>query len=302
MEKSYVTQLSLTRLTAGDSLTVVRSMLPEAGLGDPLARLILDKAEGNPFFLEELARAVGDRSLARSGLTVPDTVHGVLTARIDRLADLPKRVLQTAAILGREFPLRLLEAVWDGLLDPHLRELTRQEFLYERSGPEDATYVFKHALTQDVAEATILAPRRRELHLRAAEALGALYPDRLSELSPLQAHHYFQAEAWPLACEHATRAAEAASAAYANREALERYDQALTAGERASRPAVERMRLHAARGQVHRVLGAFDAACADLETALALARESGDGGASAEMLGMLGELWGVTATTSAASS
>ena len=293
MDKSYTTQLSLARLTPTDSLTIVRSVMPEAGLGDPLSKMILDKAEGNPFFLEELARAVGDQGLSRPGLSVPDTVHVVLAARIDRLAEQPKRLLQTASVLGREFSVRVLEAIWDGgPLEQHLHVLTRQEFLHERSGAEDATYVFKHALTQDVAEATILAPRRRELHLRAAQMLEALYPDRPRELAPRLAHHYFQAEAWPLACEHATRAAEAARAVYANREALQRYDEALTAGERAGLPVAERMRLHAARGRVHGALGAFETARADLEAALAMARDAGDARASVDLLGELGELWG----------
>ena len=237
MDKSYATQLSLARLTARDSLSVVRSVLPQVTPEEALTRLILDKAEGNPFFLEELARAVGDGGGATAELAVPDTVHGVLTARIDRLAETPKRVLQTASILGREFPRRLLEALWDGgALDEHLHELTRQEFLYERSGGDEVAYVFKHALTQDVAEATILAPRRRELHRRAADALAALDPERVRELAPLLAHHYNRAEAWSLACDYATRAAEAASAACANREALERYDQAITASTRAAVP------------------------------------------------------------------
>lgn len=293
LEKSYATQLPLGRLTATDSLSVVRSVLPEAGLADPLAKLILDRGEGNPFFLEELARAMGGQGSAGPALTVPETVHGVLTARIDRLAELPKRLLQTASVLGREFPRALLEAIWDGgSIEPHLRELTHHEFLYECSGLEEPTYAFKHALTQEVAEATLLAGRRRELHRRAADALAALHHDRLAELAPRLAHHYLRAEAWALACEHATRAAEAASTVYANREALERYDQALTAAERAGSAASTRRRLHAARGHVHNLLGAFEPARADLETALALARREGDAAACAELLGVLGEVWG----------
>ena len=293
LDRSYATQLSLARLQPVDSLSVVRSVLPHAGLGDPLAKLILDKAEGNPFFLEELARAVDEQGLAQPGLTVPDTVHGVLAARIDRLPDQPKRLLQIASVLGREFALRLLAAVWDG--DPpkaYLSELTRQEFLYERSGTEETTFVFKHALTQDVALASILAPRRREVHARAATALPALYPDRLAEVEPLLAHHYFHAEAWASACEHASRAAESARAAFANREALERYDQALLAGERAGLPSPERLVLLTARGEVHGILGDFEPARADLEAALAIAREIGDAPACAALLGALGELWG----------
>ena len=293
LDRSYATQLSLAPLQPADSLSVVRSVLPRADLGDPLARLILDKAEGNPFFLEELAHAVGEHDPARPGLAVPDTVHGVLAARIDRLAERPKRVLQTAAVLGREFSFRLLAAVCDDEPpEAELRELTRREFLYERSAGEEPTFVFKHALTQDVALAGILAPRRREVHARAAAALTSLYPERLPELEPLLAHHYFHAEAWSAACEHATRAAESARAAFANREALDRYDQALLAGERAGIPAAGRLALLAARGRVHGLLGAFEPARADLEAAVAIAREIGDTGACAGLLGTLGELWG----------
>jgi class 3 adenylate cyclase/tetratricopeptide (TPR) repeat protein len=293
LDRSYATQLSLARLQPVDSLSVVRSVLPRADLDDPLAKLLLDKAEGNPFFLEELAHAVGEHDPARPGLTVPDTVHGVLAARIDRLAEQTKRLLQTAAVLGREFALRLLAAVWDGEPpDTYLRELTRREFLYERAGTEEPTFVFKHALTEDVALASILAPRRRELHARAAAALTALYPDRLADIEPMLAHHYFRAEAWAQACEHAARAAETARAAFANREALERYDQALLAGDHAGLPAAQRLDLLRARGQVHGLLGAFEPARADLEAALGIAREIGDPGACAGLLGALGELWG----------
>ena len=184
-DRSFATQLSLRRLAVDESLSIVRSLLPATDAGDPLAQLILDKAEGNPFFLEELARAVSDQGLA-AGLPVPDTVHGVLTARIDRLAEEPKRVLQTASVLGREFAPRLLAAIWDdpGPLEPHLRELARLEFLFERTTGEEVVYAFKHALTQDVAEATLLPSRRRELHRRAGEALERLHPDRLAELAP----------------------------------------------------------------------------------------------------------------------
>ncbi len=292
-DKSYATQISLAPLTSADSLTIVRSVLRDVGLADPLATLILDKAEGNPFFLEELARAVGERASGTGGLAVPDTVHGVLTARIDRLAELPKRLLQTASVLGREFSRALLEAIWDGgALGGHLQELTRQEFLYERGTIDEVTYVFKHALTQDVAAATLLAPRRRELHRRAAEGLAAQSPDRVSELAPLLAHHYGQAEVWPLACVHATQAAEAASAAYANREALERYDQAIAAAERAPLARAARMRLYTARARVHAVLGVFEPARADFETALGLAEAEGDAAMRATLLGELGMLWG----------
>ena len=292
-DRSFATQLSLRRLAVDESLSIVRSLLPATDAGDPLAQLILDKAEGNPFFLEELARAVGDQGLA-AGLPVPDTVHGVLTARIDRLAEEPKRVLQTASVLGREFAPRLLAAIWNGPgpLEPHLRELARLEFLFERTTGEEVVYAFKHALTQDVAEATLLPSRRRELHRRAGEALERLHPERLAELAPRLAHHYGEAEAWGPAATHAHRAAEAARAVFANREALARYDQAITAAQRGELPAATRLLLHEGRADVHAVLGDFERARADYETALGLAKEPPSPLDEARILGALAGLWG----------
>ncbi|HYE93855.1 MAG TPA: AAA family ATPase [Terriglobales bacterium] len=293
LEKSYATQLSVSRLTPAESVSVIRTILPGVAPEDPLAALILGKAEGNPFFLEELARAVAHGGAAAGGLTVPDTVHGVLTARIDRLDDAPKRLLQTASVLGREFSVRVLEAVWDaGGVGPYLDELRRHEFIHERLDADEPVYVFKHALTQEVALSTVLAGRRRELHRRAADALAALEPERRAELAPMLAHHYFEAEAWAPAAEHAARAAETARSAGANREALERYDQAVLAAERGALAPLDRLRLHFARAQVHGVLGAFEAARADLERALALSDDAGDVRARATVLAASSALWG----------
>ncbi|HSD25848.1 MAG TPA: hypothetical protein VLL75_01030, partial [Vicinamibacteria bacterium] len=224
----------------------------------------------------------------------PDTVHGVLTARIDRLAEEPKRVLQTASVLGREFAPHLLAAIWDGPgpLEPHLRELARQEFLFEHTTGEEVVYAFKHALTQDVAEATLLPSRRRELHRRAGEALERLHPERLAELAPRLAHHYGEAEAWGPAATHAHRAAEAARAVFANREARARYDQAITAAQRGGLPAATRLLLHEGRADVHAVLGDFERARVDYEAALGLAKEPPRPLAEARILGTLAGLWG----------
>ena len=294
MDRSYATQLSLRPLATADSLTVVRSLLPDGADADARARIILDKAEGNPFFLEELTRVVGEVAGPAGGVTVPDTVHGVLMARIDQLPEAPKRLLQTASVLGRAFSVRVLAAIFDeaGPLAPLLLELARLEFLYQETGAEEPVYVFKHALTQDVAQTTLVVPRRRDLHRRAAEALEALYPARIHELAPVLAHHYSEAEAWAPAVAHATRAAEAARGAYANREALARYDQAITAAERAGLAPALRIPLLEARAEVAAVLGEFERARGDLEAALGLAEALGEPTARGRILWMLGALWG----------
>ncbi|HWO06056.1 MAG TPA: tetratricopeptide repeat protein, partial [Methylomirabilota bacterium] len=164
--------------------------------------------------------------------------------------------------------------------------------LYEETGAEEPVYVFKHALTQDVAQTTLVVPRRRALHRRAAEALETLYPARMHELAPVLAHHYSEAEAWGPAVAHATRAAEAARGAYANREALARYDQAITAAERAGLSPALRIPLLEARAEVAAVLGEFERARGDLEAALNLVETLGEPTGRGRLLLTLGALWG----------
>jgi len=167
-------QMSLHHLAPQDSLTVVHAVVPQ--LPEAVTQMILREAEGNPFFLEELTRAVAEREALAPDVAVPDTIQGVITARIDRLPDISKRLLQTASVLGRDVPLRLLRAIWEepDALDVSLQELQRLEFFYEQVGGEDSVYVFKHALTQEVAYASLLISHRQMLHAAAGRALETL--------------------------------------------------------------------------------------------------------------------------------
>jgi tetratricopeptide (TPR) repeat protein len=153
--------------------------------------VILAKGEGNPFFLEELARAAVERGADAATIVLPDTVQAVLLARIDRLPATIKQLVQTAAVIGREVPARLLGETWRGpALEPLLAELKRLEFLYEQPGAGAPLLVFKHALTQQAAYESLLTPRRETLHGEIGHALEGLYSDRLEEAYALLAHHY----------------------------------------------------------------------------------------------------------------
>jgi class 3 adenylate cyclase/tetratricopeptide (TPR) repeat protein/transcriptional regulator with XRE-family HTH domain len=227
-EHSYVTQLALRRLSPPDSLRVVRSVLRQDRVPETLARVILERSEGNPFFLEELARVALEHGQGGADTVVPDTIQGVLMARLDRLEDTPRRVLQTASVLGREVPLRLLEAVWQepAPLTPQLHELQRLEFIYEHAG-RDPGFVFKHALTQDVAYETLLAGRRRALHAAAGRALETLYVDRLEEVYDRLAHHYARTDDASKAVEYLARFAAKASRVHAHQDAARALVEAL---------------------------------------------------------------------------
>src|SRR6185369_3263579 len=181
--KSYATQISLRRLTTRDSRAVVESVLRLSQLPEDLARAVLDKAEGNPFFLEELTRSLIERQ-SLTDVSVPDTIQGVLMARIDRLPEEHKRLLQTASVLGRELSLPLLAKVWgqDDGLTPLLADLKRWELFYEEPTAEEPRYLFKHALTQEAVYKTLLKSRRQILHGAAGQAFEELHAGRLEDV------------------------------------------------------------------------------------------------------------------------
>jgi hypothetical protein len=169
---AHTVELVLPPLSRADSSILVQSAIQGAELASDTTELILGKGDGNPFFLEELARTVLEPGM-EIRRAVPDTIQDVLMARIDRLPDESKWVLQSAAVLGREFPLHLLDMGHPdrASLARHLQELVAGEFLHERTGAEEPFYAFKDALTQEVAYAGLLTARRQALHEAAGEAL-----------------------------------------------------------------------------------------------------------------------------------
>src|SRR5262249_46405669 len=152
---------------------------------------------------------------------VPDTVQGVIMARLDRLDEAPKRAIQTASVIGREFTVRLLERTTEleGQLERYLRELKDVELIYERSLYPALAYMFKHALTHDVAYGSLLLSRRKLLHRLVGDAIELLYRDRLVEHYETLAYHYERAEAWEQAFEYLRRSGDKAYDAFAPQQA-----------------------------------------------------------------------------------
>jgi transcriptional regulator with AAA-type ATPase domain len=229
IDRSYATQMALLPLAPEDSLAVVRSVLRD-DVPDALARVILDKAEGNPFFLEELCRAVTEQGDLAAGHVVPDTIQDVLLARIQRLPAGARSVLQTASVLGREVSARLLQAVWigDEPIESALGVLTPLELLYTRREDEGSVYVFRHVLIQDVAYESLAPAERDAIHRAAGQALEELYEGRLQEVYDRLAHHYARTEQTAKAVEYLERFAEKSAHAYAHEEALKALTEALS--------------------------------------------------------------------------
>ncbi|HEV8585690.1 MAG TPA: sigma 54-interacting transcriptional regulator [Methylomirabilota bacterium] len=243
LERSYATQLTVKPLATEESLAVIHGAVPERPPSEPLARAIVGRAEGNPFFLEELARATAAGGDDAGATAVPTTVEGVLTARMAQLPEDSRRLLATAAVLGREFPLRLLRAVWPGNVEPPLTALRRLEFLHEMAGTGEPAWVFKHALTHEVAYESVRPPERAAAHARAVEVLEGLYAGRLDEIDDRLAHHAARSGDPERAVRYLKMFAERAARAYAHTEALAALAEAVAHAERLPSPARERARV-----------------------------------------------------------
>lgn len=235
------TLLTLERLTAAETAAMVRAITGTAGMPDDLAARIAERSDGVPLFVEELTRMALDHAGFAAGLrlapaaaeqggaaTIPDTLRGLLTARLDHLRS-AKPVAQLASVLGREFSVALLKRVSgldDAALHAALDELVAAELLYERAA-DAHEYAFKHVLVQDAAYRSLLKPRRREYHRRAAEVLVESFPELVESHPELAAHHWGAAGLADRASGLWHQAGEKALAAAADVEAAEHLRRAL---------------------------------------------------------------------------
>ncbi|MGH7820085.1 MAG: adenylate/guanylate cyclase domain-containing protein [Candidatus Binatia bacterium] len=242
MQKSYYQQLPLVPLGPAAIEELLRDLLgSDPSLGKLPAR-IRERTGGNPFFIEEtvqelaetesLEGAKGAYRLARSAasLALPATVHAVLAARIDRLGEREKHVLQTAAVIGRLFAepvLRRVAGLADDGLAAALHKLADAEFVYEEALYPELQYVFKHALTQEVAYHSVLVERRKTLHERTAQAIETLCHDSLESHYGELAHHYKLSGNIAKAIEYLHLAGEQAGERSANAEAASHLTAAL---------------------------------------------------------------------------
>ncbi len=242
VSKTYYTQLRLDPLGREMADEMLSSLLGAADQLRALKQLIAERTEGNPFFIEEMVQALFDEGvLARDGSVVtmqkpigsvhiPPTVRGILASRIDRLGASEKELLQTLAIIGKEFPMGLVRRVTsksDEVLLPRLQNLQLGEFIYEQPAFPDSEYTFKHALTQEVAAESMLIERRRQIHERTAAAIEEIYATKVDDHLGELAHHYSQSSNIPKAIDFLKRAGEQAYLRSAYDDALRHTRDAL---------------------------------------------------------------------------
>jgi class 3 adenylate cyclase/tetratricopeptide (TPR) repeat protein len=201
---AHYQRLSLETLSSKSSVQLVRNIVAGVPLDTELEKQIVAKAGGNPFFVEEILRELLDRrDIVKTHdryvchrpidqLQIPDTIQGVLSARMDRLSENLKQTMQVASVIGRDFAFRLLKSIMElgDDLRVHLTNLVGLEILYEKALYPELEYIFKHALTQEAAYESLLKERRRSIHGRIAQVIEELFPDRLEEHYEILAHHY----------------------------------------------------------------------------------------------------------------
>ena len=244
--KSYYTRIRIDPLQPQGAADLLQDRIGDDASLRALKKLLIERTEGNPFFLEESVRTliesgalVGERGDYRlvaplTAIALPVTVQSVLAARIDRLGPEDKRLLQSASVVGKDFAFVLLRDIADADIDAlqgGLVNLQAAEFIYETRLFPDPEYTFKHALTHDVAYGSLLAERRRTLHARIVEAIEQLHPGRLIEHIDRLAYHAGRGEVWEKAHTYGMQAGRKALAQSANRAALEAFQGALAALE-----------------------------------------------------------------------
>jgi tetratricopeptide (TPR) repeat protein len=289
-DRSYHRRISLPPLSDSDMAAVTQSVLGAADVPRSLRALIARKAEGNPFFVEELTRSLleegalrreqGRIILARdeAAIAVPDTIQDVLLARIDRLAEASRRAIQVASVIGREFALRLLVRITEAgdQVRTQVDELRGLELIYEKALHPELAYMFKHALTHDVAYESVVEDHRRALHRTIGLAIEELYADRLSEHYETLAHHFSRGEEWERAFRYHQRSAEKAAETYANRAVIEHTRRALAIADKLEAPISKdtRARLYEQLGRACFCVSEFAASAAAYEEAVKLATDA----------------------------
>jgi class 3 adenylate cyclase/tetratricopeptide (TPR) repeat protein len=237
--KSYYRQIGLNQLTAQSSAELVQAILEGGEVSPEIRDLILNRTAGNPLYVEELTHSLLESGSIQkknhqfilngkaSALLVPDTIQGIIAARMDRLEDNLKRTMQIASVIGRDFAFRILQTI-TGLreeLKANLLNLQGLEFIYEKSLFPELEYIFKHALIQEVAYQSLLAKRRKEIHEKIGKAIEEIYAERLEEFYEMLAYHFDKGEVWESAVEYGVKAGAKAHHAYNLQASLAHFNR-----------------------------------------------------------------------------
>lgn len=286
------TEIVLRPLPSGEEQILARNLLDLSDLPKEMGDLILQKSEGNPFFVEELVRTFIDQGVVTreedgqawqvaqevGAIPIPDNLQAVIVARMDRLEKDVQRTLQLASVIGRSFYHSVLQKITEleAELDRHLNTLQRVEIIREAARVPELEFMFRHELTRDAAYQSILKKRRREFHEKVGQALEELFPERRDELAPVLAHHFLEAGDTERALKNYTVAGDTAVRLFANAEAISHYSKAIELAKRDSVTGDQMVHLFTSRGRAMELIAAYEDALANYDELEALASERAD--------------------------
>ena len=290
-EYSHVyTEINLAALSDDDSDELFENLLGISDLPTQLRQTILQKTDGNPFFIEEFIRTLIDSGVINrdetgarwqadtdvDAISIPDNLLALLTARIDRLEEDERRTLQKSSVIGRSFHLGVLEEICEpgNALARHLNTLQRAELIREAARVPELEYIFQHDLTREAAYNSILLRERREFHLIVGEAVERLFSDRLEENAHLLAHHFYQAGSNERALRYSVMAGDTSARMYANDEAITHYTRAIDMAQEGGSSNEQVIALFMARGRAQEVGGQQDEALAGYQELEDLGRKT----------------------------
>lgn len=293
-ERDYphrLTEIKLDVLGSDESASLVDNLLTIADLPADIRRLILGKAEGNPFFVEEIIRALIDEGVIQrdiSGtrwistkavqeLDLPDNLQALLVSRIDRLDQEFRRTLQLASVIGRNFLHRILASIVDAVdvLQTHLNKLQRVGLIYEVGRVPELEYAFLHELTRDAAYQTILRSRRKEFHLRVGETIESIYKGGREEEAHRLGRHFREAGDAERAARYYLIAGDRAASIFANAEAIQHYRAALDCMDTDASSVEQVQELHRKLGRSYELSNQYDDAMRTYENLQAIGERRG---------------------------
>ena len=275
---------SLEPLSLEQSSALVDLLLTISELPESLRQLISQRAEGNPFFLEEILRTLIDRNMIRrrqdhwemmpgadiNSFQVPRTLEGLIMTRVDNLPESSRFTVQCASVIGRDFPDSILVRVSESNTARHendMQELMDHELVVQTLTLPELQYAFRHMLTQQTIYNSVLIRRREQLHYKIALAIEELYPTRLEEQAERLAYHYTESKDAQKALPHVIRSAERAATRFANEEALSYYRAALDMATRTNAPVETRVRILVGLGNSQTHVGDYAGAITSLNAA-----------------------------------
>jgi len=277
--------IELEPLHAEQTDTLLTNLLGMKDFPKNIRDLIIEKADGNPFFVEELIRSlIETKQILRENshwkavnesakVSLPNTLRGVLGARIDRLPELSRHVLQNAAVIGRSFDIRILKRLTslNGGLDSHIQYLKEADLIE----PARNEYIFRHVLIQEAAYDSILIKHRAQLHRQIGETLEELHTDRIEEFAPLLAHHFYAARD-ARSLKYDLQAGEKSARLYANAEAATHFGRALEVAKRNGSDHRQLIQLYTQLGSVFELSGRYEQALENYEEMQAFGRKQGE--------------------------